>query len=192
MLEIHIIKARFWGKCLYFCKDKTTNQNLKIMKNILLVFGLLFLLFSCETETKRPFLKKIKEEIKYITFDKNEFAKADTIEILYEISGFVVFASVKTTLIKDTANNQYLTSIYYSRGKTLVNKKMPIDVVNDVFEIQEQVTQYQSEKNIYSPAEFENLSILINKKMLNSHKEGHIKDDKWSREYDNFLEKILK
>ncbi len=35
------------------------------MKNILLVFGLLFLLLSCEAETKEPPLKQIKEEKKY-------------------------------------------------------------------------------------------------------------------------------
>ena len=110
-------------------------KNLKIMKNILLVFGLLFLLFSCEIETQKPPLEQISKEKKYITFDKDELVKADTIEILYVISGTVIFASVKTTLIKDTVNNQYFLSAYYSKEKTLVNKKVPFDVVNYVIDI---------------------------------------------------------
>ena len=36
-----------------------------MMKNILLVFGLLFLLFSCETEIKKLPLEQISKEKKY-------------------------------------------------------------------------------------------------------------------------------
>lgn len=181
----------YWGLFAFFEYDlpKIFNQNLKIMKNIVLVFGLLFLLFSCGIEKQKPPLEQIRKEKKYITFDKNELVKADTIEILYVISGTVIFASVKTTLIKDTVNNQYFVSIYYSRGKTLVSKKVPFNVVNDVFEIQEQVIKYQSEEDIYC-LEFEELSILINKKVLYSRKNGHKKDKQWSK-YSDFWEEYL-
>ena len=159
------------------------------MKNILLAFGLLFLLFSCETEKQKKPLEQINEEKKYITFDKTELINADTIEILYVISGTVIFASVKTTLIKYKDNNQYFLNAYYSKNKTFMNKKVPFDVVNDVFEIQEQIIKYQSEEDIYC-LEFEELSILIDKKVLYSRKNGH-KQDKQRSKYDEFFWKYL-
>ena len=158
------------------------------MKNILLIFSFLLLLFSCEIKKQKPLLEQISRENKYLIFDKNELAKADTIEILYVISGASIFVSVRTTLIKNKNNNQYFLSTYYNRDKILTNGKASSDILNDVFAIQEQVVKYPTEEN--TKVEFEELSILIGKKILYSRKNGHKQDEKWSK-YEEFTKKYL-